>query len=373
MGIALPLALAISSATEPAATLFRSAMPTLPPSRAKVSAISFPMPLAAPVTMATLSFRRMAPPFLPSLRMGLLRAARRSFDRLGQVVVHDLAEAERQICNNVDSRDDLEDRQLGDRRQRMRGQRQSRGTGPGALQRYVLKLIFHELAHARPAVDVRDDLEQEIRQRHRGFDGVEVGLAVLITHGSGRDPKRSVIQRADKRIDLGLQLGVGELLWKSPEFAPASDRTPVVEKHAMGVAALAATKGNRDDLAGFRVVAETRRIRHANELVTDQRRALVKLQRLRYNRSQFGWVRPVGYGEVLAIDEPIGTRRIGWVGQRHCKGALAHFRFSHLTRSFGIHWSGHARPSLWKSKTKTPSPFFGRSSTSGWRRVRTAS
>src|SRR5262245_34627063 len=117
-------------------------MPTLPPSRAKVSAISFPMPLAAPVTMATLSFRRMAPLALPSLRMGLLRAARRSSDRLGQVVVHDFAEAERQVRENVDGRDNLDDRQLRDRGQRVRGQRQSRRTGPGALQRNVLELIF---------------------------------------------------------------------------------------------------------------------------------------------------------------------------------------------------------------------------------------
>src|SRR5262249_15656927 len=147
MGIALPLALAISSATVPAAALFKSAMATLAPSRAKVSAISFPMPLAAPVTMATLSFRRMAAPFLSLLRMGLLQAQSQSSCQLAHVVVHDLAEAERQIRENVDCRDDLEHRQLGDRRQRMRGQRQSRGTGPGTLQRNVLQIIFHELAH----------------------------------------------------------------------------------------------------------------------------------------------------------------------------------------------------------------------------------
>src|SRR5215467_11223777 len=117
MGIALPRALAISSATAPAAPLFRSAMPTLPPSRAKVSAISFPMPLAAPVTMATLSFRRMVP-----LRMGLLRAARRSSDRLGQVIVHDFAVAERQIRKKVDRRDDLDYWQLCDRGECVRGQ-----------------------------------------------------------------------------------------------------------------------------------------------------------------------------------------------------------------------------------------------------------
>ncbi len=34
-------------------------MATMAPSRAKMAAISFPIPLAAPVTMATLFFRRM--------------------------------------------------------------------------------------------------------------------------------------------------------------------------------------------------------------------------------------------------------------------------------------------------------------------------
>src|SRR5262249_24326739 len=151
MAIALPCALAISFATEPAAPLFRSAMATLAPSRAKVSAISFPMPLAAPVTMATLSCRRIAPPALSSERIGLLRAKSRSFDRLGHVVVHDLAEAERQIRENVDCRDDLRYWQFRDRGERMRGQRQSRGAGPGALQNDVLEMIFHELAHAGAA------------------------------------------------------------------------------------------------------------------------------------------------------------------------------------------------------------------------------
>src|SRR5215471_11215228 len=372
MGIALPWALAISSATDRAAALFKSAMATLPPSRAKVSAISFPMPLAAPVTMATLSFKRMAPLALLSELMGLLQAESR-YRSLAHVVVHDLAEAERQIRENVDCGDNLEYRQLGDRGQRMRGQRQGCGAGPGALERNVLQIIFHELAHARAAVDVRDDLQQEIRQRERGFDGLQVGLAVLIAHRAGRDPKRSVIERADERIDLGLQFRVGELLRKSPELAPAGDRPLVVEEHAMGVATFAAAEGNRYDLTSFRVVAEAGRIRHADELVTDERRALVELQRLRYDSPQFGWVGTVGDGQVFAIDEPIRTRRIGWVGQRHCKRPLAHFRLSHSPRSFPMHRCGHSRPSLWKSKMKIPSRLFGRSSTSGWRSVRTAS
>src|SRR5579859_3711350 len=53
--IAAPLALRISPAVASAASSLRSAIATLAPSRAKRMAISLPMPLAAPVMMATLS------------------------------------------------------------------------------------------------------------------------------------------------------------------------------------------------------------------------------------------------------------------------------------------------------------------------------
>jgi len=52
--IASPPPSRISAAAASAAARFRSAMATFAPSRAKVSAISLPMPLAAPVTIATL-------------------------------------------------------------------------------------------------------------------------------------------------------------------------------------------------------------------------------------------------------------------------------------------------------------------------------
>src|SRR4029077_5122745 len=56
---ALPPPRLISLATAWAASLFRSAMATRAPSRAKRRAISLPMPLAAPVTMQTLLRRFM--------------------------------------------------------------------------------------------------------------------------------------------------------------------------------------------------------------------------------------------------------------------------------------------------------------------------
>ena len=45
----------------------------------------------------------------------------------------DLAQAERQVGEDVHGRHDLEHRQLGDRRQRVRVQVERAGPGPGAL------------------------------------------------------------------------------------------------------------------------------------------------------------------------------------------------------------------------------------------------
>ncbi|CAJ2761620.1 Uncharacterised protein [Burkholderia pseudomallei] len=55
--IARPPACSMSSATAFAPSWFRSAIATAAPARASSSAISLPMPLAAPVTMAAFPFK----------------------------------------------------------------------------------------------------------------------------------------------------------------------------------------------------------------------------------------------------------------------------------------------------------------------------
>src|SRR5216683_6729255 len=116
-------------------------------------AISLPMPLAAPVTTATRFSRRM---------MLLLSA---------QVVVHDLAEAQGEIGEDMDARENLEDGKLGHRCQRMRVELQRDRPGPGAFDRDVLEVVLDDLADARRAVDMGDDLQEEVRRRERGLDG----------------------------------------------------------------------------------------------------------------------------------------------------------------------------------------------------------
>ena len=83
----------------------------------------------------------------------------------------------------------------------------------------------------------------------------------------------------------------------------------------MDIAADCALVGHRNYLSGLGVVSKAGRIRHANELVFDDR--LVDLQRLRHHAPEGDRVRPVGDCEELPIDEPVGTRWIGWIRQRH--------------------------------------------------------
>ena len=74
-------------------------MATFAPSRAKIIAISLPIPLAAPVMITTLSFRR------TEILLNTWVS--------GEVVVNDLAETEREVGHDVSCSDDFQHRQLG--------------------------------------------------------------------------------------------------------------------------------------------------------------------------------------------------------------------------------------------------------------------
>src|SRR5499427_9223994 len=178
----LPLA-SSSRAVASAAFWSRSAMAILAPSRAKRRAISLPMPLAAPVITATLSARRARRAMLAS---GALEKALSckfmgsSFPlgRLGlrQVVVNDLAEPKGEVGDDVRAGHDLEHRQLGERRQGVREQGELGRPGPCSLQVDVGEIVLDQLADARRAVDVRDDLEQEIGRQQGSFCRREIRL-----------------------------------------------------------------------------------------------------------------------------------------------------------------------------------------------------
>jgi hypothetical protein len=64
-------------------------------------------------------------------------------------------------------------------------------------------VVFDELADARRAIDMRNNLEEKIRRRKRSSDLCQVGFTVLVSHRTGRDANRPIIQRSDQRVDLG--------------------------------------------------------------------------------------------------------------------------------------------------------------------------
>jgi hypothetical protein len=95
----------------------------------------------------------------------------------------------------------------------------------------------------------------------------------------------------------------------------------------MRVAAFAALEGHRDDLAAFGVIAEARRIRHADEFEFDQR--LLDLQRLGDQFAQFLQIGSVSNDKIFAIDETVRPHRIGRIGERHGKSPRPHITFFH--------------------------------------------
>ena len=81
---------------------------------------------------------------------------------LSQIVVHDLPQPERQIGHYVSGGYHLENWQVSYGCQRMRRQMERRRPGPRALYRDIFQVVFDQFADARRAVDMRNDLEQEI-------------------------------------------------------------------------------------------------------------------------------------------------------------------------------------------------------------------
>src|ERR1700756_2665093 len=136
----------------------------------------------------------------------------------------------------------------------MRTKIERAGSGPGTLERNVFQTVFDEFADPRRAVDVRYDLQQKIGLFERGPDGGEVGRPVFVAHRGGCDANRTIIERADNRVDFGAQTRLCQLLWKTPELAPAGDRRVVVQEHPVRITAPAAAKRYRDDLSAFGVV-----------------------------------------------------------------------------------------------------------------------
>src|SRR6478672_5495006 len=144
----------------------------LAPAPANARAQPRPIPLVEPVTTAVLPFRVLnSISFFVccvrscSVDQTRLAGLEESSARLLVVVVHDLAKPERQVGQYVNRGYHLENWQIGYGCQRMRRKMERRRPGPCALDRDILEMIFDQFADAWRAVDMRNDLEQEVRRR----------------------------------------------------------------------------------------------------------------------------------------------------------------------------------------------------------------
>src|SRR3954470_13954097 len=145
------------------------------PAPANARAHPRPIPLVEPVTTAVLPFstlNSLSFCCMPSCSADQARLA--GFEEtsawLLEVVMHDLAQPERQVGQYVNRGHHLENWQISYGCQRMGRQMERRRPGPRALDRDILEMIFDQFADAWRAVDVRNDLEKEVRLLESGFD-----------------------------------------------------------------------------------------------------------------------------------------------------------------------------------------------------------
>ena len=149
----------------------------------------------------------------------------------------------------------------------MRHQVQRRRRGSASLEAQLDHPVAHQLADARPPIDMGDDLEQHARRcefRHRlGFGK----RAVLEAHGAACDVDGAEIQRAAQRVALDAEGGACELLRETPQLPPARVGGVGVDIDGMDIAACLAVRQRRgDDLSRHRVFAEACAVGHPDEL-----------------------------------------------------------------------------------------------------------
>lgn len=105
----------------------------------------------------------------------------------------DSAETKRDVGKYMGCRYDLADRQVSNRCERVGVQIERGWSCPRPFEDYVFKPVFNQLADARTAIDVRNDLEKiawgfECSQGLCGIDG-----AVFVTHGACRNSDPPVV------------------------------------------------------------------------------------------------------------------------------------------------------------------------------------
>ena len=97
------------------------------------------------------------------------------------------------------------------------------GSAPAFLDVNILELIAHQFADARCAVDMRDNLHDEIGFGQASHRLLFVGHAMLVTHRGERTERPTVVQLTDDHIAFVAILGCASFFGK-----PHNSRPPAI-------------------------------------------------------------------------------------------------------------------------------------------------
>src|ERR1700732_3561356 len=166
---------------------------------------------------------------------------------------------------------------------------------------------------------------------------------MFVPHRRRDTEHRAIMQRTHESLVLVRYLRSSELLRESPDLPAAGDRRIVIEIHRMHIPTLLAhaigpAESHRNDLACFRVIAESGGVGHADELVIDG--VPCELQRLRHDRAQRIRIGTIGDHDELPVVKLVRPSGVSGVRERHCKGVRANFGKFHHGCSAGDGESG---------------------------------
>jgi hypothetical protein len=104
----------------------------------------------------------------------------------------------------------------------MRVEFERTGPRPCTMDVDILETVFNQFANARAAVDMWNDLEQEVGFGKRGQNRRRIGGFVLGTHGACGYPHRPVVEGTHECVYLGAKRWLRELLGKPQSSRPAA-------------------------------------------------------------------------------------------------------------------------------------------------------
>ena len=195
---------------------------------------------------------------------------------------------------------------------------------------HVFRKVTHQLANAWCQIRVRNNLEQIVRRRHQLF-GFYVGIhrRVLKAQRAISHADRTVIQRTHERITFNRELWLRQLFREAPEFATTRGWCFVIQIQIVAVAGgFTILIDDGQDLAAFRVIAKTGRVRHADKFVIDDR--VLERQRFWHSLAESFRIRAVADDQKLTIKHLVRALGKSRAQVRHAIRVLTDFFDFHV-------------------------------------------